>query len=88
VQPRRLVHPGRRSVAGRGTSILDTPVLVHTTIQHVGATWSMTCELEVGAKTDTVTEDITGYVSSAPLGVALVSFGASVSFDSFSLCPN
>jgi hypothetical protein len=80
------------SALGQGSAswatILNKPVKLTMTLVPSGATsFTMTCAIDVDGKTSSVSKDISSYVSQAPFGVGLVTFGTTVSFDAFSLCP-
>jgi hypothetical protein len=70
-----------------GVSILDKPAAVTMTVTKSGSTWTMSCTVDADGKQSSGSATITSYVTAAPFGIALVSFGTSVDFDSFSLCP-
>jgi len=80
------------SSLGKGSStwagLLHKPVKLTIKLVPAGGTsWTMTCAIDVAGKQDSVTKDISSYVSHTPYSVALVAFGTTVGFDSFSLCP-
>ena len=71
-----------------GTSLFQIPAKLTMTLVPLGGTsFTMTCALDAAGKQDSATADISSYVDIPPVGVALVSFGATVDFDEVSLCP-
>ena len=65
---------------------LNDPVTYTMTVTQQGAVWTATCTMTSGANTETVTTDISSYVDTTPLGVALFTAGASADFDQIKVC--
>ncbi len=76
------------SGASLNASILDKPALLTMTLVPSGGTGlTMTCTVEVDAVQSSATAEISSYATAPPFGIGLVSFGATVDVDAFSLCP-